>query len=176
MVGGITGGVFQFFNSIGSVFFILLIGEQRALRPQLRGDRVAVGSCLTFIPVSILICLIQWEDWLPEGSIYAVLFLGALIGLLIGLMLAGILISYVDSVDKQIEKENRFNRLYNKKYKELIRQGIDPDDAAEQARHAASESGCFIATAVYGSPNAEEVIDSHIFVLGVKLCNIFMQL
>ncbi|MEK6406831.1 MAG: CFI-box-CTERM domain-containing protein [Acidobacteriota bacterium] len=92
---------------------------------------------------------------------------GGFVGIIAGFLIAGILIGYVSSIEEQdrrekerAEKEARRTKRYAKKYDELIAAGMDAEEAEVKADlHAKSmDSACFIATAVYGSSAASEVI------------------
>lgn len=61
-MGGLAGGLFAFFESIGGAFYTFLIGSQRARRPQLRTHRVVVGGFIFGLALSCVVgVLTNWS-------------------------------------------------------------------------------------------------------------------
>lgn len=87
MIGGLTGGLFQFFDIIGSAFFIVLIGKERTNRDELRSNRVNVGGYLTFTIAYAFIALCFGDrifvgDSGKPWSLFFVILLSFPVGLL----------------------------------------------------------------------------------------------
>lgn len=155
-IGGLSGGLYQLFNAVGFTFFTFLLGSSRARHSSLKGSRVGVGGFLT---LGISAALTS-SFWLPADLPTALrVFMGLGAGGFLGLLVGGILLSYVSSVDEAIRKEERRQVLFEEKYSELIKRKVSPVEAHNQATAYANQktSGCFIATAAYGSSSASEV-------------------
>jgi hypothetical protein len=138
--GGAAGGLYATFEGVGQIFYTFLIGGQRATLPKLRTHRVVVGGILSVGVAGVLSALIlplamDGAQSVPVAQRAAG---GGLLGALAGLVLAMILEGYVSSLEYDEREEKR--------RAELIAQGLDPDKK------------CFVATAVFDSPDSPEVL------------------
>jgi len=175
-MGGLAGGLYGVFDALGELFLTILIGSKRAQRAQLVNVRVCWGGFLTFSFIFVGLFLIEQDNWFG-GRLVLALFCGLLVGSVTGLGLAAILISYLESLEWEPERERQRaekereeeegraveKQRYKEKYDELIGLGWAPDQARSSAElHSkygrGGTSGCFIATAVFGSNEAAEVL------------------
>lgn len=155
-IGGLSGGLYHAFNAVGLAFFVFLIGSSRAGHPRLKSNRVCAGGFLILGLTSAII----FSYLLPSAQ--PKLFTGVagfVAGGLVGLFVAMILLLYVSSVEGAIGREERWKALFNEKHSELLKRKVAPTEAHDQATTYANQktSGCFIATAAYGSSAAYEV-------------------
>jgi|SRR5581483_6957526 len=138
--GGATGGLYAVFEAVGQIFYSLLIGSDRAARVKLRTHRVVVGGLISIgllgVVLALLIPVANDSGQPMPGPARAAI--GGLLGALGGGFVAMILVGYVSSIEYEEQEEKR--------RAELVAQGIDPDKK------------CFIATAVFDSPDSPEVL------------------
>lgn len=143
-MGGLGGGLYKLFGFVGFLFFSALIGRTAASHHSLEKSRVRAGAFVILTTASLPVFLKLRSSVLSDQSdgalpILVAVLLSLISGVLVGsLILANVLISYLDSIAWTEEEAKRRAAL--------IAKGIDPDKT------------CFVATAVYLSADAPEVV------------------
>lgn len=132
-MGGLTGGLFAFFEWIGLVFFSVLIGGRRASRASLRTNRVIAGGSLLGLLASAVISTVAVS---PVQLFVSNIANWLILGLGGGLLLALVLLVYVHRLEReerQIEEaraweqervrdeQDRAERLEREKQEEIQR-------------------------------------------------------
>ena len=130
------GGLYQLFDSLGNIFFTMLIGHERASLSNLRISRTYTGGVLFFSFFFILFFLFKRTDWFDEFSIYSVISFGFGAGIIGGIIIATILNIYVYS----IEEVEKYRIKYQQKYDELVASGLPSIEAEKQAEKYAKGS------------------------------------
>ncbi len=182
-MGGLLGGLLEGFDAIGRAVFTFLIGARRAEHPSLTPATVFVGGAIPGMILFTLLFLFQWESWFVSSngvpkSAAVIIFSGVVCGVLVGGVFAIILFGISASIEEaeeeerreaarqakeraEEEKRKRVRDIKRAKYRDdLIVQGVDPTEAEYRAEREVRDpsGGCFIATAVFDSPNASEVL------------------
>jgi hypothetical protein len=146
-VGGLAGGLYEAFESLGLGFFNLLIGAVRAQRPELEYERVSAGATLVGVGLGIVIGIL-FLPALTSGSsgnslgcsLVGVLILGPFIGGLLVLALVSVIVHYIKRLRAQDVRSASasasgasFDTIFAEAHKRYLDSGYPPRDAQREA-------------------------------------------
>ena len=139
-VAGLVGGLYEWFEDIGLMFFSVMIGEVRAKRLELEYDRVTAGAALAGFILGTIVRLFVSTGGASLGGIVGTFFIGAILGAILFLILASSMTSYVKGLrDKDFRSESKpvsgasFDTIFEERHKKYLESGYPPKEAYREA-------------------------------------------